>query len=60
MTDEDRQFILDNVNAHAVPEPLAKKHIIAERCGVRPLAVKGEAAAGGTSCSCRASTPSRR
>ena len=47
VTDDDRQFILDNVNAHLrLPEPLAKKHIIAERCGVRPLAVRGEAAAG--------------
>lgn len=47
VTDEDRQFVLDNVNAHLrLPQPLAKKDIIAERCGVRPLAVKGNAAGG--------------
>ena len=47
VTDEDRQFILDNVNAHLrLPQPLAKTHIVAERCGVRPLAVKGEATTG--------------
>lgn len=44
VTDDDRQFILENVNAHLrLPEPLARKDIIAERCGVRPLAVKGDA-----------------
>ena len=47
VTDEDRDFVLRNVNAHLrLPEPLAKKDIIAERCGVRPLAVKGQAGAG--------------
>ena len=47
VTDEDRQFILDNVNVHLkLKEPLSRHNIIAERCGVRPLAVKGEAGAG--------------
>ena len=40
VTDEDRQFVLDNVNALLkLPKPLTKTDIIAERCGVRPLAV---------------------
>ncbi len=43
ITDEDRQFILDNANRLLdVPKPLTKEDIIAERCGVRPLAVNGE------------------
>jgi len=42
VTDKDREFILDNVNALLdLPEPLTKSSIIAERCGVRPLAYKG-------------------
>lgn len=42
VTDEDREFILSNVNKLLVlPKPLTKKDIIAERCGVRPLAIKG-------------------
>jgi len=42
VTDEDRDFILDNVNQLVdLPKPLTKSDIIAERCGVRPLAVKG-------------------
>ena len=41
VTDEDRQFILDNVNAGLVLDPpLGLNDIIAERCGVRPLAVR--------------------
>ncbi len=44
VTKEDRQFVLDNVNAFLALEcPLTESDIIAERCGVRPLAVKGEA-----------------
>lgn len=43
VNDEDRQFILDNVNAVlSLPEPLTKSDIIAERCGVRPLAVNSK------------------
>lgn len=40
VTDEDRQFILDNVNKRLrLPRPLTLADIIAERCGVRPLVV---------------------
>ena len=40
VTDEDRQFVLDNINARLdLPSPLGKDDIIAERCGVRPLAI---------------------
>ncbi|MFT5675147.1 MAG: glycerol-3-phosphate dehydrogenase [Paraglaciecola sp.] len=43
VTEEDRQFVLDNVNKLLVlDKPLSKDDIIAERCGVRPLAIKGE------------------
>lgn len=39
--DEDRQFVLDNANAMLnLPRPLSRRDIIAERCGVRPLAVE--------------------
>ena len=42
VTDEDREFVLSNVNALLhLEKPLTKKDIISERCGVRPLAVKG-------------------
>ena len=42
VTEADRKFILDNVNSLlALEEPLTESDIIAERCGVRPLAVKG-------------------
>lgn len=42
VTDQDRQFVLDNVNALLdLPKALTKADIIAERCGVRPLAIKG-------------------
>lgn len=41
VTDEDRQFVLDNVNKLLdLPKPLTKEDIISERCGVRPLAIK--------------------
>lgn len=40
VTEKDRQFVLDNANAMLdLSEPLRKEDIIAERCGVRPLAV---------------------
>jgi len=44
VTDEGRQFILDNINAQLELEtPLTLKHIVAERCGVRPLVIaKGD------------------
>ena len=42
VTDEDRDFVLSNVNALLdLDKPLSKSDIIAERCGVRPLAQKG-------------------
>ena len=47
VSDEDRQFILDNVNRGLVIEPpLSQDDIIAERCGVRPLAVKSQSSGG--------------
>lgn len=43
VTDADRDFILDNVNQLLdLPKPLTYDDIISERCGVRPLAVKGQ------------------
>lgn len=43
VTEEDREFVLRNVNAKLdLDQPLQKKDIIAERCGVRPLAVKND------------------
>ena len=42
LTAADRQFVLDNVNALLKLErPLTAADVIAERCGVRPLALKG-------------------
>ena len=44
VTDEDRDFVLENVNAQLkLAQPLLKSDIISERCGVRPLALKGKA-----------------
>ena len=40
VTDADRDFVLDNINARLnLERPLSHADIIAERCGVRPLAV---------------------
>jgi glycerol-3-phosphate dehydrogenase len=40
VTAEDRLFILSNINARLrLPRPLDERDVIAERCGVRPLAV---------------------
>jgi glycerol-3-phosphate dehydrogenase len=47
VTDEDREFVLSNINARLdLPGPLTTKDVIAERCGVRPLATRknGDAA----------------
>lgn len=42
VTEEDRDFILSNVNALLdLEKPLTRDDIISERWGVRPLAVKG-------------------
>jgi glycerol-3-phosphate dehydrogenase len=42
VTDDDREHVLENVNRRLdLDRPLRREDIIAERCGVRPLAVKG-------------------
>ena len=39
VSDEDRDFVLSNINARLnLPKPLQPEDVIAERCGVRPLA----------------------
>jgi glycerol-3-phosphate dehydrogenase len=44
VTEEDRQFVLDNINKRLnLEKPLTKDSIIAERWGVRPLVVKSQA-----------------
>jgi glycerol-3-phosphate dehydrogenase len=44
VTEEDRDFVLHHINAHlALDRPLSRSDILAKRCGVRPLAVTGEA-----------------
>ena len=41
VTSEDRRFVLDNVNKRLrLPRPLDETDILAERCGVRPLALR--------------------
>ncbi len=43
VTDQDRDFVLENVNALLdLDPPLTRSDIIAERVGVRPLAIAGE------------------
>ena len=43
VTDEDRRFVLDNINQRLeLDRPLEPGDILAERCGVRPLAVKSD------------------
>lgn len=42
VTDDDRAFVLDNINKRLrLEKPLTRDDIIAERCGVRPLVVQG-------------------
>ena len=42
VTPEDRAFVLKNINQLLkLPKPIREEDIIAERCGVRPLAQKG-------------------
>ena len=42
VTEEDRRFVLSNINKRLrLPRPLTDADVIAERCGVRPLAVTG-------------------
>jgi glycerol-3-phosphate dehydrogenase len=39
VSDEDRDFVLSNINARLdLPTPLRREDVISERCGVRPLA----------------------
>jgi glycerol-3-phosphate dehydrogenase len=41
VTDEDRDFLLEQINARLdLREPLTRGDVIAERCGVRPLVVE--------------------
>ncbi len=43
VTEEDRAFVLDNINKRLnLPRPIAPEDVIAERCGVRPLVVSGK------------------
>lgn len=42
VTEEDREFVLSNINKRLnLEKPLTRDDIISERCGVRPLVVKG-------------------
>ncbi len=42
VTEEDRDFVLENINELLdLDKPITKQDVIAERCGVRPLAQKG-------------------
>ena len=44
VSDADRKFILDNINKRLrLKKPLETGDVIAERCGVRPLVIKGNA-----------------
>jgi glycerol-3-phosphate dehydrogenase len=43
VTPEDRRFVLDNINKRLrLPKKLGEDDVIAERCGVRPLAVRAD------------------
>jgi glycerol-3-phosphate dehydrogenase len=43
VTDEDRAFVLDNINKRLrLPRPLSPADVIGERCGVRPLVVAAD------------------
>lgn len=44
VTDEDIDFVLDNINSRVkLAQPLTRSDIISTRCGVRPLVVKADA-----------------
>jgi glycerol-3-phosphate dehydrogenase len=48
VTPEDRKFVLDNINKRLrLERPLTPEDVIAERCGVRPLVVRGGGAKAG-------------
>lgn len=43
VSEADRDFVLSNINQLlALEKPFTREDIIAERCGVRPLAIKGK------------------
>ncbi len=43
VTEEDRAFVLDNINKRLnLTRPITPEDVIAERCGVRPLVVSGK------------------
>ena len=43
VTAEDRQFVIDNINSLLdLKQPISQQNVIAERCGVRPLAIAGK------------------
>ena len=45
VSDDDVEFVLDNINKRLkLDDPLSRRDVVAYRCGVRPLAVKSEAA----------------
>jgi glycerol-3-phosphate dehydrogenase len=45
VSDDDVEFVLDNINKRLkLDKPLSRRDVVAYRCGVRPLAVKSEAA----------------
>lgn len=47
VTDDDRRFVLDNINKRLrLERPLTEADIIAERCGVRPLVVDAQGSEG--------------
>jgi glycerol-3-phosphate dehydrogenase len=49
VTPEDRRFVLDNINSRLkLGKPLTEADIIAERCGVRPLAIRSGAGKSGS------------
>jgi glycerol-3-phosphate dehydrogenase len=48
VTAEDRRFVLSEINRHLrLKQPLAEADVVAERCGVRPLAVEAGARTNG-------------
>jgi len=43
VTEQDRQFVLDNINKRLnLPKPITDEDIISERCGVRPLVLSND------------------
>ena len=43
VTEQDRQFVLDNINKRLnLPSPITDEDIISERCGVRPLVLSND------------------